>query len=165
VLRDPAILAENVYEIDETAAMLCILGTVGVLVSQGNKRKHRDARVERTTVTAVKCIRAGGGYLNPMAIWPATTFPTPGWHYACKGSMFTDSNISLQWLKRLFYPETTNCASGIPRALILDGFGTHGTFETWSILLHHPMSIPLSHIPQTSTLRCCCIWSTEDHLQ
>jgi hypothetical protein len=136
VLRDPAIVAENVYNMDETGVMLSMLGSVKVLVGKDDKRNHRGARVKRTTVTAIECISADGRYLNPMIIWPATihrsnwtTFPTPGWHYACNESGYTDSNISLQWLKRVFDPETKECANGRPRVLILDGFGTHETLE------------------------------------
>ena len=107
-----------------------------VLVGKDDKRNYRGARVQRTTVTAVECISADGRYLNPLIIWPATThrsnwttFPTPGWHYACNESGYTDSNISLQWLKRVFDPETKERANGRPRVLILDGSGTHETLE------------------------------------
>jgi hypothetical protein len=136
VLRDPAILAENVYNMDETGVMLSMLGSVKVLVGKDDERKHRGTRVKRTTVTAVECISADGRYLNPMIIWPATThrsnwtiFTTPGWHYACNESGYTDSNLSLQWLKRVFDPKTKERANGRPRVLILDGFGTHETLE------------------------------------
>jgi len=106
------------------------------LVRKGDKRKHRDARVERTTMTAIECISADGRYLNPMIIWLAsmhrsnrTTFHTPGWQYACSDSGYTDSKISLEWLKRIFDPETKERANKRPRILICDSFGTHETFE------------------------------------
>ncbi|KAF2006458.1 DDE-domain-containing protein [Amniculicola lignicola CBS 123094] len=104
---------------DKTGVMLSMLSSVKVLVGKGDRRNYRGARVKRTTITAIECISADGRYLNPMIIWPATThrsnwttFPTPGWQYACNESGYTDSNISLQ-----------------PRVLILDGFGTHETLE------------------------------------
>jgi hypothetical protein len=68
VLRDPAILAENVYNIDKTRVMLSMLSSVKVLVGKDNKRKHRGARVKRATVTAIEYISADGRYLNPMII-------------------------------------------------------------------------------------------------
>ena len=136
VLRDPAIVAEDVYNMDETGVMLSMLGSVKVFVGKDDKRTHRGARVKRTMMTAIECISADGRYLNSMIIWPATThrsnwttFPTPGWHYACNESGYTDSNISLQWLKRVFDPETKERANERPRVLILDGFGTHETLE------------------------------------
>ncbi|KAF4625232.1 hypothetical protein G7Y89_g12940 [Cudoniella acicularis] len=58
VLQDPAILAENVYNMDETGVMLSMPGLVKVLVGKDDKRKHRGVRVERTIVTAIECISA-----------------------------------------------------------------------------------------------------------
>jgi hypothetical protein len=121
---------------DETGVMLSMPGSVKVLVSKYDKRDYRGARVKRTTVTAIECISGDGRYLNPMIIWPAnthrsnwTTFPTPGWQYACSESGYTDSKISFEWLKRIFDPETKERADKKPRVLICDGFGTHETLE------------------------------------
>ena len=148
VLEDPAIVRENVYNMDETGVMLSLLGSVKVLVGKADMRAYRGARVKRTMVTAIECISADGMYLKPMVIWPATThrsnwttYNTPGWHYACSESGYTDSKISLEWLKRVFNPQTRERAYGKPRVLICDGFGTHETLEmlehcfTYNILL------------------------------
>jgi hypothetical protein len=136
LLKDPAISKENVYNMDETGVMLSMLGTVKVLVGKDDMRDYRGARVKRTIVTAIECISGDGRYLNPMIIWPATThrsnwttFPTPGWQYVCSDTGYTDSYISLQWLQRIFDPETKERARGKPRVLICDGFGTHETLE------------------------------------
>jgi hypothetical protein len=40
VLQDPAILAENVYNMDETGVMLCMLGSIQVLVSKDDPRDY-----------------------------------------------------------------------------------------------------------------------------
>ncbi|KAK7177934.1 transposase [Paraphaeosphaeria sporulosa] len=74
-----------------------------------------------------------------------TTFPTPGWHYACSESGYTDSYISLQWLKRIFDPETKERADGKPRVLICDGFGTHETLEILEFCLDN--NIILCRLP------------------
>ncbi|KFY41820.1 hypothetical protein V494_02772 [Pseudogymnoascus sp. VKM F-4513 (FW-928)] len=136
VLQDPAILPENVYNMDETGVMLCMLGSVKVLVSKDDPRGYRGAGVKRTMVTAIECISANGRSLLPLIIWPATThrsnwttFPTPGWHYAWSESGYTDSKISLEWITRVFDPQTKEQANGKPRVLICDGFGTHETLE------------------------------------
>jgi len=136
VLQDPAILPENVYNMDETGVMLCMLGSIKVLISRDDPRDYRGAGVKRTMVTAIECISANGRSLLPMIIWPAsthrsnwTTFPTPGWQYACSESGYTDSKISLEWLKRIFDPQTKERANQKPRVLICDGFGTHETLE------------------------------------
>jgi hypothetical protein len=112
VLKDPAIMPENIYNMDETGVMLCMLGSVKVLLSSDDLRDYRGAGVKRTIVTAIECISANGRSLLPMIIWPATThrsnwttFPTPGWHYACSESGYTDSKITFEWLKRVFDPK------------------------------------------------------------
>jgi len=136
VLADPAILPENVYNMDETGVMLSMLGSVKVLLDKDDPRDYRGAVVKRTTVTAIECISGNGRFLSPMIIWPATThrsnwttFPTPGWHYAISDSGYTDSKISLEWLKRVFDPQTREQANQKPRVLICDGFGSHETLE------------------------------------
>jgi hypothetical protein len=85
VLEGLDIVSENVYNMDETGVMLSKLGSVKVLVATDNVRDYRGARVKRKMVTAVECISADGRCLNPMIIWPAstyranwTTFPTLG---------------------------------------------------------------------------------------
>lgn len=60
VLQGAAIVAENVYNMDETRVMLSMLGSVKVLVSKDDRRKYRGARVKRTTVTAIECISGDG---------------------------------------------------------------------------------------------------------
>ena len=121
---------------DETGIMLSQLGSVKVLVGRDNQRGCRGARVKRTTITAVECVSADGRYLHPMIIWPAathrsnwSTWPTPGWHYGFSDSGFTDSYLSLQWLKVVFDPQTKDRAGHKPRVLVCDGFGTHETLE------------------------------------
>jgi len=136
VLQDSAILQENVYNIDETGVMLSQLNSVKVLVRKDSQRGYRGARVKRTTVIAIECASADGRYLDPMIIWPASTHrcnwtmhPTPGWYYAFSDSGYTDSHLSLQWLKLVFEPQTKERANHKPRVLICDGFGTHETLE------------------------------------
>lgn len=62
ILQDQAILAENVYNMDETGVMLSMLGSVKVLVGRNDMRDYRGARVKRTMVTAIECIRADGRF-------------------------------------------------------------------------------------------------------
>ena len=135
-LQDEAILPENVYNMDETGVMLSMLSSVKVLVGKDDLRDYRGAGVKRTMVTAIECISGDGRSLFPMIIWPAathrsnwTTHPTPGWHFACSESGYTDSKISLEWIKRVFDPQTKPRANQKPRVLVCDGFGTHQSLE------------------------------------
>ncbi len=136
VVQDPAVLQENACNMDETGIMLLKLKSVKVLVRTGVDRGYRGGRVKRTTITAVERISASDEALNPMIIWPAsthrakwTTQSIPGWYYAYSDSGYTDSYLSLQWLKLVFDPHTKEKANRRPRVLIYDGFGTHATLE------------------------------------
>ncbi len=93
---------------------------------------------------ALLIISADGRFLDPMIIWLAsthranwTTHSTPRWHYAYSDSGYTDSYLSLQWLKLVFDPQTKERANQKPRVLICDGFGTHETVETLEFCLEN----------------------------
>ena len=136
IIQDPAILQENVYNMDETGVMLSMLGSVKVLIGKNDLRDYRGAGVKRTMVTAIEYISGDGRSLLPLIIWPASThrsnwtiYPTPGWHYAHSENGYNDSKISLEWLTRVFDPQTKGPANQRPRVLICDGFGTHETLE------------------------------------
>jgi hypothetical protein len=152
VLQDPSTLPENSYNMDETGVMLSMLGSVKVLVGKDDIQAHRGASVKRTMVTAIECISADGRSLHPLIIWPAsthrsnwTTHPTPGWHYGFSENGYNDSKISLEWLTRVFDPQTKAIANGKPRMLISDGFGTHETVEILEFAFAH--NIILCRLP------------------
>jgi hypothetical protein len=73
VLQDPAIPPQNVYNMDETGVMLCMLGSIQVLLSKDDPRDYRGAGVKRTIVTTIKYISVNSRSLLLMVIWPATT--------------------------------------------------------------------------------------------
>lgn len=136
VIQDPAILPENVYNMDEIGVMLSMLNSVKILVSKDDQRDYRGAGVKRISVTAIECISADGRSLLPLIIWPAsthrsnwTTYSTPGWHFAHSENGYNDSKISLEWLMRVFDPQTKGRADQKLRVLICGGFGTHETLE------------------------------------
>lgn len=135
-LSDPAILAENVYNMDETGVILGNLGSLKVLVGKEELRNYRGASSQRTLITAVECISAAGRCLNPLVIWPAntlrnnwTTHETPGWHFACTDSGYTNNNVNLYWMQHVFEPLTRIVANGKPRVLISDGHMSHESLE------------------------------------
>jgi hypothetical protein len=68
VLRDLAILAENVCNMDETGVMLLVLSSAKVLVGKGDKQNYRGTCIKQTIVTTVECVSADSRYLNLMII-------------------------------------------------------------------------------------------------
>jgi len=80
-------------------------------------------------ITAVECISTAGWCLNPLIIWPVSTLrdnwtahETPGLHFACIDSGYTDDNsVNLYWIQHVFDPLTRGVANGKPRLLASDG--------------------------------------------
>ena len=125
-------------------------------MSRHNLRNYRGAGVKRTLVTAIERISADGRCLAPLIIWPAathrstwTTYPTPGWHFACSKTGYTDTEISLYWIKHVFDPQTRARANHKPRILINNRFGTHKSLELMKFCFEN--NIILCQLPsQTS---------------
>jgi hypothetical protein len=152
VLEDPSILPANVYNMDETGVMLSMLGSIKVLVGKDDIRDYRGASSKRQMVSSIECVSADGRSLLPLIIWPAsthrsnwTTYPTPGGHYGHSENGYNDSKISLEWLTRVFDPQTKDIANGKPRVLVNDGFGTHETVEILEFCLEN--NIILCRLP------------------
>jgi hypothetical protein len=61
-LHDPAIVPENIYNMEETGVLLSVLSSLKVLVSKQNPTNCRGTIVKRTLVTAVECISADGRF-------------------------------------------------------------------------------------------------------
>jgi hypothetical protein len=151
-LQDPAILAENVYNMDETGILLSVLTSRKVLVHRDDMRRCRGVGSKRTLVTAIEWISADGRCLGPLIIWPTstlrsgwTTHPTPGWHFACSPSGYSNRDIVLEWFRRVFDPQTKSRANGRPRILINDGFGAHKSLEVLQFC--HENNIILCRLP------------------
>jgi hypothetical protein len=72
-LQNPAILPENVYNVDETGITLSRLTSRKVLLHKNDMRRCRGVGAKRTLVTAIECISASGKCLEPLIIWPTST--------------------------------------------------------------------------------------------
>jgi hypothetical protein len=149
---NPTILPENVYNMDETGVLLSVLGSLKVLVGRDDMRNYRGVGSKRTLITAVECIYGDGRCLEPLVIWPAathrstwTTHPTPGWHYACSETGYSNSTIALYWIQNVFDPLTKARAGGKPRVLISDGFASHESLEVMTFCFEN--NITLCRLP------------------
>ncbi|KAA8621058.1 hypothetical protein PtrV1_05559 [Pyrenophora tritici-repentis] len=103
ILRNPAILADNVYNMDETGVMLSMLGSVKALIGKDGKRNYGGGRVKRTTVTAIECISADErierGGVNAIGKEHFTSLHKPTIERA-----FTPKNIKASFAARGMFP-------------------------------------------------------------
>ena len=135
-LENPNVIADNVYNMDETGCQMSVPVSEKVLVSKEDMSNSRGAAINRKLITAVECISATGKFLAPLIVWPAkthrsswTTHRTPAWHFALSNTGYVDTEISLYWIREVFHPQTHALANGKPRVLINDGFNTHESLE------------------------------------
>jgi hypothetical protein len=157
-LQNPDVLSENVYNMDETGIAFSRPASRRVLLHKNDLRRHRGAGSNRTQVTAIECISADGRYLNPLIIWPTSTIrsdwtihPTPGWHFACSPSGYNNRDITLEWFRRVFDPQTKPRANGKPRILINDGFTAHESLEVLKFC--HENNIILCRLPSHTSYK------------
>jgi hypothetical protein len=151
-LHDPAILAEDVYNMDEIGILSSVLTSRKFLVGTDDVTRYRGAGVKRQTVTAIECVSADSRYLDPLVIWLSSTHrsawtihPAPGWHFACSATGYANHDIVLGWYRNVFDPQTKSRANGRPRILINDGFGPHESLEVMEFC--HENNIILCRLP------------------
>ena len=126
------------------------------LISEGLRSISRESRVGlycrgcicRWAETAPSSDIQG---TEPQTTW----FPSisvPDWFYTTSENGWTSNNVGLEWLSRVFIPESTP-TYGADRLLILDGHGSHVSTEfMWTCYQHriHCLYLPAhsSHVLQ-----------------
>ena len=89
----------------------------------------------RSWITILKCISAIGKVLRPLVIFKGKTvqqqhFPDnldflDDWESSCSEKGWTNNQLALIWLRKVFIPSTKPENPKEPRLLILDGHGSH----------------------------------------
>lgn len=143
-LHEPDILQENVYNMDKTGVLWSVLGSSKYLISSDIVKDHRGAGVRRILIAGVECVSADGRSLPPLIIFPGAALRSnwvchdaPDWHFACSKKGYMNSSINLEWMSKVFEPQTRARANGRPRVLINDGFGTHESLEELTFCFEH----------------------------
>ena len=129
------IQTENTYNMDETGVALGVCTNTRVLASSTKKKAYIKAPENREWVSIIECISATGRKLRCAVIFKGkslqtTWFPSsiPGWLYTTSENGWTSNEIGVEWLQRIFIPETAT-SDGQWRLLILDGHGSHIDIE------------------------------------
>lgn len=154
-----AIKAENRYNMDEAGIMEGI-GDNGLVVGSAKKRfiqkKHPGSKA---WTSFIEYISATGIALHPLVIfkgksvqqqWFGTTLKEfKGWEFTSTENGWTTDDTALEWLQKIFIPQTAPRNLSEPRLLVLDGHGSHETLEfMWECFSHniHLLFLP----PHTS---------------
>lgn len=123
---------ENVWNFDETGVALGVCTNQQVVADARKKKAYKKSPESREWVSILECINAVGKKLQCLVIFKgrnlqSTWFPsvnTPDWLYTTSENGWTSNAIGIEWLRRIFIPQTSPLGSG-HRLLILDGHGSH----------------------------------------
>ena len=127
----------NIYNTDK-AGIMEGMGINGLVVGSSevnSKAVYVKGNQSRTWTTFIKCINAAGRALTPLVIfkgasvqqqWFSSEFNKP-WFFTTSENGWTSNEIALEWLQRVFIPETSSADNSEMRVLIVDGHGSHTT--------------------------------------
>jgi hypothetical protein len=89
----------------------------------------------RDWVSIIECILMEGSLLDPMVIFkgiqPIDDLPNdlPSWQYAFSYNGWSNKQLALSWLTKVFIPNTKPSTEGAACLLILDGHKTYQSDE------------------------------------
>ena len=114
---------------------------IGATVDRSSKKKRwvlTKDRAERTWISIIECISAGGDYLPPVVIYTGKSvqqqwFPKDltdyeSWQFTASENGWTCNDIGHEWLTQHFLPKT-DPGQGDWRILIIDGHNSHVSDE------------------------------------
>ncbi|KAF7564356.1 HTH-Tnp-Tc5 multi-domain protein [Pyrenophora tritici-repentis] len=125
------IRAEDIWNMDETGKALGVCANTRVLASSQKKKAYHQSPENREWASVIECVSATGKKLRCSVIFKgkslqSTWFPAiiPEWLYTASENGWTSNAIGVEWLERVFLPETALLEDRW-RMLILDGHGSH----------------------------------------
>jgi hypothetical protein len=134
----------DIWNADETGTALGVCTNSAVLGSAYKKKTHVESPGSREWVSVVETISATGRRLRPIVIFKGQSLQTtwfgseavPDWFYTISENGWTSNSIGLEWLQRIFIPESTT-TPGAHRLLLLDGHGSHVTTHFMATCYQH----------------------------
>ena len=129
---------QDIYNMDEKGFQMGQTGSEPVIVNKCLGPPIIPSTGTSKWVTIIECISVTGQVLKPMVIhigkdvkdhWFPSTEDTPDWEFGFSTTGWTDSELALHWLRRIFIPQTHR--PGKHRLLLLDGHRSHesGLFQ------------------------------------
>lgn len=134
-----AIKPENRYNMDE-AGIIEGIGDNGLVVGSVHKRFiQKKYPGSKAWTSFIECISATGRSLHPLVIfkgksvqqqWFKTTLKEfKGWEFTSTENGWITDDTALEWLQKVFIPQTAPLDPSEVRLLVLDGHGSHTTTE------------------------------------
>ncbi|KAI3532057.1 transposase [Colletotrichum abscissum] len=153
----------NRYNMDETG-ILEGQGANGLVLGMAETTSVRKKQPgSRAWVSIIECISALGRALRPLTIFKGKTVqqqwfplhlvPYDGWEFTATDNGWTTDLTAIEWLEKVFIPQTMPETEGEARLLIVDGHGSHTTTDfMWNCYINniHLLFLPphSSHVLQ-----------------
>ncbi|KDN72148.1 putative transposase [Colletotrichum sublineola] len=134
-----AIKPANRYNMDETG-ILEGKGDNGLVLGRAETKSVRKKQPgSRAWVSIIECISAEGKALHPLVIYKGKTVqqqwfpldlgPYDGWEFTATENGWTTDDTAVEWLTRVFLPQSQPCQPDQARLLIVDGHRSHTTTD------------------------------------
>lgn len=127
-----------IWNMDETGFQIGTTQEGSVVTQRKKKTSYRGTPLNRELATSIEAISATGDFIRPpflvaagkqhMASWYRVEELPDNTNIAVSDSGYSNDVIGLAWLK-FFNQETKKRGSSAARLLIIDGHGSHHTYE------------------------------------
>ncbi|APA05500.1 hypothetical protein SS1G_09941 [Sclerotinia sclerotiorum 1980 UF-70] len=134
---------DDIYNMDETGFGVGNTQSICIIVDSTQKSNWKVIAGKQEWITAFECVNTAGKALSPMIIFKAQNTnsawipkDTPqSWQFSTSTNGWTSNSHGLEWLKRVFEPESKKVSGDRPRLLIMDGHSSHitGSFIAFCI--------------------------------
>jgi hypothetical protein len=171
-INEYGVLDNDIYNFDETGFQMGVASTSKVVTR--SDRRNRPVVIQpgnREWATVIECINATGWSVDPMVIfegkvhissWYDSSVLPKTWRIGVSDNGWTTDELTFEWLREVFEPQTRNRTVGRYRLLILDGHGSHLTpafdkFCTEHRILTECMPPHSSHYLQPLDVSCFAV--------
>lgn len=146
-----AIKSANRYNMDESGIMEG-KGSNGLVLGSSQKKAIRKKEPgSRAWISFVECISATGKFLPPLVIYrgqsvqqqwfPLDLAPYASWKFTSTNKGWITDATALEWLEKIFIPNTQPEDPSEYRLLILDGHGSHETTDFMWLCYQHKIHL------------------------
>ena len=158
VVQENDIHPEDMWNFDETGYRIGMARGDWIIAIDPTRTVYSKCPNNRELVSAIECINGGGRDIPPFLILTGTNILAPWFVNDLHSNIavttsetgFNNDWISLQWIKH-FETFSRRGQRGKWRLLIMDGFGSHDTFEFLEYCEYHNI-IPFTFPSHTTHL-------------
>lgn len=159
LIRQHGLKAFQIFNMDEKGFLMGQAARAKVLCRRGRRNPRVTHDGKRELVTVVESISAAGQLLSPLVVnkgkghylgwYKNLTDKERDYKFSYSPRGWIDDCLAMMWLENVFEPETSAVVGPLPRLLIVDGHGSHITYQFIEYCIKH--NILLFCLPSHST--------------